>query len=86
MKTIAQQIKWDFERNGNLEILDKNGNKIYWETSKGYWWNYQDRTIYGLDDSVTDNRPKSSPELTLESLAEQVSKLNEIVTRFVNKE
>ena len=37
MKTIAQQIKWDFKTNGILEILDKNGNPIYWEDSDGYW-------------------------------------------------
>ena len=36
-KTIAQQIKWDFEANGYLEIKGKNGNQIYWEDSKGYW-------------------------------------------------
>ena len=35
MKTIAQQIKWDFEANGRLEILDKNGDKIYFEGSTG---------------------------------------------------
>jgi len=37
MKTIAQQIKWDFEANGDLEILDKNGNNIYFEDSDGFW-------------------------------------------------
>lgn len=36
-QTIGQQIKWDFETNGNLEIKDKNGNKIYFENSVGYW-------------------------------------------------
>jgi len=25
--TIAQQIKWDFKTNGNLEILNKNGKR-----------------------------------------------------------
>ena len=35
--TIAQQIKWDFETNGNLEIKDKNGKEIYWEDSDRYW-------------------------------------------------
>ena len=35
--TIAQQIKWDFKTNGNLEIKDKNGRKIYLENSIGYW-------------------------------------------------
>ena len=37
MKTIAQQIKWDFETNGELEIKDKNGNLIYYEDSTGFW-------------------------------------------------
>jgi len=37
MKTIAQQIKWDFEANGDLEIRDKNGNNIYFEDSDGFW-------------------------------------------------
>ena len=37
MKTIAQQIKWDFEANGGLEIKDKNGRRIYFEVSDGYW-------------------------------------------------
>ena len=50
MKTIAQQIKWDFEANGRLEILDKNGDKIYFEGSNGVWtkreWNSQGKEIY----------------------------------------
>lgn len=37
-KTIAQQIKWDFEANGDLEILNKNGNEIYYEVSSGLWY------------------------------------------------
>jgi hypothetical protein len=35
--TIGQQIKWDFEANGYLEIKDKNGNQIYFEDSYGFW-------------------------------------------------
>ena len=50
MKTIGQQIKWDFEANGELEIKDKNGRLIYRENSRGYWakWEYdsQDNLIY----------------------------------------
>ena len=49
-QTIAQQIKWNFKTNGNLIIRDKNGNRIYWENSKGYWVKYeydsQGRQIY----------------------------------------
>ena len=37
MKTIAQQIKWDFEANGDLIIKDKNGKLIYYEDSNGLW-------------------------------------------------
>ena len=37
MKTIAQQIKWDFKTNGTLVIRDKNGNVIYYEGSSGFW-------------------------------------------------
>ena len=37
MKTIAQQIKWDFKTNGFLEIKDKNGKQIYYERSDGFW-------------------------------------------------
>jgi len=44
-KTIAQQINWDFEANGELEILDKNGNLIYYENSDGDWskWEYDSK-------------------------------------------
>ena len=38
MKTIAQQINWDFEANGYLEIRDKNSNQIYHECSIGFWF------------------------------------------------
>jgi len=37
MKTIAQQIKWDFKTNGNLAIRDKNNELIYWEDSNRVW-------------------------------------------------
>ena len=37
MKTIGQQIKWDFEANGDLQIRDKNSNLIYFESSNGVW-------------------------------------------------
>jgi hypothetical protein len=37
MKTIAGQINWDFKTNGDLDIRDKNGNRIYWEVSDGHW-------------------------------------------------
>ena len=40
-QTIAQQIKWDFKTNGNLEIKDKNGRLIYFEISNGGWGKYE---------------------------------------------
>ena len=45
MKTIGQQINWDFGANGSLEIRDKNGNRIYSEFSIGYWerWEYDSK-------------------------------------------
>ena len=50
MKTIAQQIKWDFETNGNLVIKDKNGRTIYFENSDGFWekweWDSKGNAIY----------------------------------------
>jgi len=50
MKTIAQQIKWDFKTNGDLIIRDKNGNKIYHEDSAREWvkreWDSQGNLIY----------------------------------------
>lgn len=50
MKTIAQQIKWNFKANGNLDIRNKNGNIIYWEDSNGDWgkreWDSQGNLIY----------------------------------------
>ena len=63
-QTIAQQIKWDFKTNGGLEIKDKNGKRIYWEDSYGYWakWKYdsQGNKIYfeDSDGEIIDKRPK----------------------------
>ena len=66
MKTIAQQIKWDFEANGTLEIKDKNGNLIYWENLNGFWskreYDSQGNQIYCENSShgvIEDKRPKS---------------------------
>jgi hypothetical protein len=50
MKTIAQQIKWDFKTNGDLKIKDKNGKEIYFEDSNGFWikrgYNSKGKEIY----------------------------------------
>ena len=64
-QTIAQQIKWDFKTNGNLEIYDKNGKEIYLEDSDGVWvkkeWDSQGNWIYFENSTgiIIDNRPKS---------------------------
>ena len=63
-QTIAQQIKWDFETNGLLEIKDKNGRAIYVENSMGVWGKYefdsQGNEIYfkNSNGKIRDNRPK----------------------------
>ena len=48
--TIAEQIKWDFETNGSLEIKEKNGDQTYFENSNGYWvkreWDSKGKCIY----------------------------------------
>ena len=41
MKTIAEQIKWDLETNGDLAIRGKKGNLIYFEPSNGFWAKYE---------------------------------------------
>ena len=64
MKTIAQQINWDFEANGNLVIRDKNNELIYWENSNGYWakceYDSKGNEIYweNSDGVIINNRPK----------------------------
>ena len=64
-QTIAQQIKWDFEANGDLQIRDKNSNLIYFEDSDGFWvkqeYDSQGKVIYIKDSKgyLVDNRPKS---------------------------
>ena len=65
MKTIAQQIKWDFKTNGNLAIQDKNNKLIYWEGSNRVWekseYDSQGRLIYRENSfgRIIDKRPKS---------------------------
>ena len=65
MKTVAEQIKWDFKTNGELEIYDKNGKIIYNEDSNGVWgkweWDSQGNVIYFENSrgGIRDNRPKS---------------------------
>ena len=81
--TIAQQIKWDFEANGDLEIRDKNGNQIYFECSSGYWSKYeydsQGNLIYfeNSDGGIVDNRPKpcENKEIVIEGIKYKLTKV-----------
>ena len=64
MKTIAQQIKWDFRTNDELRIKDNNGKLIYWEDSNRVWekseYDSQGRLIYRENSfgRIIDKRPK----------------------------
>jgi hypothetical protein len=71
MKTIAQQLNvTDFP----FEIRVKNNNLIYFESSDGFWWRQEfdsnNNEIYyeNSDGKIIDNRPKSTPEFTMEEL------------------
>lgn len=89
-QTIGQWLNWDFEKDGALVIKDKNGGLIYLEELR-YWakreYNSKGNVTYYENSCgvIKDKRPKPSRELTLESLAEQVLNLSEIVTQFINK-
>ena len=37
MKTIAQQLNWNFEKDGDLVIEIKDGWVAYRENAAGYW-------------------------------------------------
>jgi len=39
--TVAQLLKHDFESKGSLFLYDSNGNKIYYESSDGYWYKHE---------------------------------------------
>jgi hypothetical protein len=41
MKTIGQQINWNFETYGSLEIRNKNHNPIYYENPYGDWYKWE---------------------------------------------
>jgi hypothetical protein len=64
MKTIAQQIKWDFRTNDELRIKDNNGKLIYWEDSNRVWekseYDSQGNLIYRENSfgRIIDKRPK----------------------------
>ena len=65
MKTIAEQLKHDFKK-GSLSLYDSNDNRIYFETSYGYWekreYDSNGNKIYFENSGgiIQDNRPKST--------------------------
>ena len=83
MKTIGQQIKWDFEANGDLQIRDKNSNLIYFEDSDGFWvkqeYDSQGKVIYIKDSKgyLVDNRPKhcENKEIVIEGVKYKLTKV-----------
>ena len=62
-QTIGEWLNWDFEGNGDLEIQDKNGRRIYYERSNGFWrkreYDSEDNLIYyeTSNGEIIDNRP-----------------------------
>jgi hypothetical protein len=71
MQTIAQQLKVkDFP----FKIKDRNNNEIYFENSDGDWikreYDKNNNQIYYENSygEIIDNRPKSTPEFTMEEL------------------
>ena len=82
-QTIAQQIKWDFEANGDLQIRDKNSNLIYFEDSDGFWvkqeYDSQGKVIYIKDSKgyLVDNRPKhcENKEIVIEGVKYKLTKV-----------
>ena len=81
--TIAQQIKWDFETNGNLEIRDKNGRQIYYENSGGFWekceYDSKGNEIYYENSigEIIDDRPKpcEDKEIVIEGIKYKLTKV-----------
>ena len=59
-------------------VFDKNNNLIYYENSDGYWskreYDANNNIIYFEDSNgkIIDNRPKSTPEYTMEELIAKV--------------
>lgn len=64
MKTIAEQLNWDFKTNGFFKIYNPDGCPIYIESISGYWakreYDSRGNEIYfqDSDGEIIDNRPK----------------------------
>ena len=73
------EIYWE-ESNGNWwkHEFDKNNNQIHYENSCGVWdkqeYDENNNQIYYEDSKgvIVDNRPKSTPEYTMEELIAKV--------------
>jgi hypothetical protein len=58
--------------------FDKNNNLIYFENSNGYWdkqeYDENNNRIYyeNSNGTIRDNRPKLTPEFTMEELVEKL--------------
>lgn len=72
VKTIAQQINWDFKTNGFFKIYNLNGYPIYIESISGYWakreYDSSGNEIYfeDSDGQIIDNRPISFEDKVVE--------------------
>lgn len=63
MKTIAQQLNF---KKFPLKIEDKDGNEIYYENRKGFWYRKEWKNgvcVYSenSDGNIMDIRPKERP-------------------------
>jgi hypothetical protein len=73
------KIYWE-DSNGYWwkQEFDKNNNQIYFEDSDGFWIKRQfdknNNLIYYEDSKgvIVDNRPKSTPEFTMEELIDKL--------------
>jgi hypothetical protein len=65
-QTIGQWLKWDFEANGILKVIDKNEHCIYSEDYGGYWlkreYDSQGERIY-FEDSDGHIEDRRTPEV-----------------------
>ena len=72
--TIAQQLKI---KEFPFIIKDSNGNKIYWESSNGYWvkrkYDSKGKEIYweNSDGTIHDNRPKTEIQKAIDLLTKE---------------
>lgn len=72
MKTIAEQLNWDFKTNGFFKIYNPDGCPIYIESISGYWakreYDSRGNEIYfqDSDGEIIDNRPKPYEDKVIE--------------------